>query len=96
MVYVCHAQIAGQRYGAVTNIGLRPTFDGTRRTVEAYILDFVDDIYGEVVRLDMLHRLRGEQKFAGIAALVAQINADAAAARRWLKKTPTYANVLAA
>jgi riboflavin kinase/FMN adenylyltransferase len=88
-VYVCHADICGQRYGAVTNIGLRPTFDGRRRTVEAYLLDFIDDIYGETLKVDMLHRLRGERKFDGIAALVAQINADVAAARAWLKQEPS-------
>src|ERR1700712_3414076 len=59
-VYICYADVNGQRYGAVTNIGVRPTFDGTHRTVEAYLLDFVDDIYGETLRLTMLHRLRGE------------------------------------
>jgi riboflavin kinase/FMN adenylyltransferase len=85
-VYVCRALVGGQRYGAVTNIGLRPTFDGKRRTVEAYLLDFVDEIYGETVRLELLHLLRGEQKFDGIAALIAQINSDVATAREWLKQ----------
>lgn len=84
-VYVCRAEVGGRRYGAVTNIGVRPTFDGTRRTVEAYLLDFADDIYGETIMLDFLHRLRGEQKFDGIAALIGQITADVAAARAWLK-----------
>jgi riboflavin kinase/FMN adenylyltransferase len=84
-VYVCQAQVDGQRYGAVTNVGMRPTFDGTHRTVEAYLLDFVDEIYGETLRLDFLHHLRGERKFDGIAALVAQITSDVAAARQWLK-----------
>jgi riboflavin kinase/FMN adenylyltransferase len=83
-VYVCHAHIDGQTYGAVTNIGVRPTFDGTRRTVEAYLLDFTGDIYGETLRLDLLHRLRGEKKFNGVAELIAQINTDTAAARAWL------------
>jgi riboflavin kinase/FMN adenylyltransferase len=83
-VYVCRAQVDGETFGAVTNIGVRPTFDGTRRTVEAYLLDFVDDIYGETLRLEFLHRLRGEQKFNGIAELVAQINRDTTAAREWL------------
>jgi riboflavin kinase/FMN adenylyltransferase len=86
-VYVCHAQVAGQRYGAVTNVGMRPTFAGAHRTVEAYLLDFIDDIYGETLRLDFLHRLRGERKFDGIAALVAQITSDVAAARQWLKES---------
>jgi len=88
-VYVCYADVGGRRYGAVTNIGVRPTFDGTRRTVESYLLDFVDDIYGEMLRLTLLHRLRGEKKFDGIAALVAQISADVATAREWLQQQPT-------
>ena len=87
-VYVCDAEVGGQRYGAVTNIGVRPTFDGTQRKVEAYLLDFVDDIYGETLRLTLRHRLRGERKFDGIAALVAQITTDVAAARAWLLTQP--------
>jgi riboflavin kinase / FMN adenylyltransferase len=87
-VYACDAVVGGRHYGAVTNIGLRPTFDGKRRTVEAYLLDFADDIYGETLRLTLLHRLRGEKKFEGIAALVAQITNDVAAAREWLRTRP--------
>jgi len=83
-VYVCDAEVGGQHYGAVTNIGVRPTFDGTHRKVEAYLLDFADDIYGETLRLTLRQRLRGEQKFDGIAALVAQITTDIVAARAWL------------
>jgi riboflavin kinase/FMN adenylyltransferase len=65
---------------------MRPTFAGAHRTVEAYLLDFADDIYGEILRLDFLHRLRGERKFDGVAALVAQITNDVAAARKWLQE----------
>jgi riboflavin kinase/FMN adenylyltransferase len=83
-VYVCRAIVNGRRYGAVTNIGMRPTFEGTQRTVEAYLFDFNDMIYGERLHLEFLHRLRGEMKFNGVAELVAQINRDAAAARQWL------------
>ncbi|MFL5803177.1 MAG: bifunctional riboflavin kinase/FAD synthetase [Roseiflexaceae bacterium] len=85
-VYICHAWLGDQRHGAVTNVGIRPTFAGAHRTVEAYLLDFVDEIYGETLRLDFLHRLRGEQKFDGIAALIAQITEDVGAARAWLKQ----------
>lgn len=87
-VYVCRTEIDGQVFGAVTNIGTRPTFDGTRRTVEAYVLDFAGDLYGEHMRLQMLHRLRGEHKFNGIAELVEQISRDTAAARAWLANNP--------
>jgi riboflavin kinase / FMN adenylyltransferase len=85
-VYVCRAWVGASHYGAVTNVGMRPTFAGAHRTVEAYLLDFVDEIYGEVLRLDFLERLRGEQKFAGVAALIAQITDDVAAARKWLQE----------
>jgi riboflavin kinase/FMN adenylyltransferase len=88
-VYICDAEVGGRHYGAVTNIGVRPTFDGTRRKVEAYLLDFVDDIYGETLRLTLRYRLRGEKKFDGIAALVAQINSDVATARAWLRDHPS-------
>lgn len=85
-VYVCRAYVGGEVYGAVTNVGVRPTFDGVRRTVEAYLFDFAEDIYGETLKVRFLHRLRGEQKFNGVAELVAQINRDTAAGRAWLHK----------
>jgi riboflavin kinase/FMN adenylyltransferase len=86
-VYACRAFLAdGSAYlPAVTNIGVRPTFDGLRRTVEAHLLDWSGDLYGQVVRLTFEQRLRGEQKFAGIDALVAQIRRDADAARSLLR-----------
>jgi riboflavin kinase/FMN adenylyltransferase len=87
-IYVCRAEVGGQRYGAATSIGVRPTFDGTTRTVEAYLLDFADDIYGETLKLDILHRLRGEEKYDSVAALVAQINQDVASTRAWLASHP--------
>lgn len=83
-VYVCRVQRGSETYGAVTNVGVRPTFGGQRRTVESYLLDFTDDLYGELLRVEFLHRLRGEQKFNGIAELIGQINRDTAAAREWL------------
>jgi riboflavin kinase/FMN adenylyltransferase len=86
-VYACRAFLAdGSAYlPAVTNIGVRPTFDGLRRTVEAHLLDWSGDLYGQVVRLTFEQRLRGEQKFASIDDLVAQIRRDADAARSLLR-----------
>lgn len=83
-VYVTRAYLPAGIFNAVTNIGTRPTFEGTARRVETHVFDFEGDLYGQVVTIELLHRLRAEQKFAGIDALVAQIKVDAAAAREWL------------
>ncbi|MCL4804342.1 MAG: riboflavin kinase, partial [Anaerolineae bacterium] len=56
--------------------------DGLKLTVEAHILDFDDDIYGEDVRLEFVRRIRPEMKFSGLDALKAQIAADVAEVRR--------------
>jgi riboflavin kinase / FMN adenylyltransferase len=82
-VYVCQAHTAVGDYRAVTNVGVRPTFAGTQRRVEAHLLDFDGDLYGQELRVSFLARLRGEQKFSGIEALIAQIRHDADAARAW-------------
>jgi riboflavin kinase / FMN adenylyltransferase len=83
-VYAGWATVEGVRWPAVTNIGVRPTFDGQRQTVEAHLLDFAGDLYGKSLNLTFEFRLRGEQKFGGIEALVAQIRADVEAGRRLL------------
>jgi riboflavin kinase/FMN adenylyltransferase len=80
-VYAIRVHLDEGPLPAVANIGVRPTFAGTRRTVEAYILDWDGDIYGQTLRFDFYHRLRGEQKFSGIAALVEQIGRDVEQAR---------------
>ena len=85
-VYACRVQLsAGEAWlPAVTNVGLRPTFGSLARTVEAHLLDWSGDLYGRTIRVAFVQRLRPEQRFAGIEALVAQIRADAAAAREVL------------
>ena len=96
-VYACQVQLPGESRTrpAVTNIGVRPTFGALRRTVEAHLLDWSGDLYGANVRAEFIRRLRGEQKFAGIDALVAQIRADVVAARDVLEqRTPGVAPVV--
>ena len=58
------------------NIGVRPTVDGTVRTIEAHLFDFDKEIYGEDLELELLHYLRPEQKFNGLDLLVKQIQVD--------------------
>jgi riboflavin kinase/FMN adenylyltransferase len=71
----------GSERGAVTNIGVRPTFDGDRVTVETHILDYSADLYGQRLCVELLHFLRPERRFDGPDALRAQLRADADAAR---------------
>ena len=81
-VYATWARVEGQRLAAATNVGVRPTVDGASLTVEAHLLDFDGDIYGEEVRLEFVRRIRPEMKFAGLDALKAQILADVTEVRR--------------
>lgn len=66
----------GSVYRAAISIGVRPTVDGTQRTIEAYLLDFSGNLYGEEVHLALVHRLRDEQKFDSLQALKAQMERD--------------------
>jgi riboflavin kinase/FMN adenylyltransferase len=65
----------------VMNIGVRPTVDGQKRTIEAHLLDFTGDLYDKPLRVHLVARLRDEQKFAGLDELKAQIGKDVADAR---------------
>lgn len=92
-VYACRARrhtrsgpLEGTDAGmpAVTNIGYRPTVDGQpgpAPVVEVHLLDFAGDLYGELLEVDFVAHLRGEQRFAGLEALSAQITRDIETAR---------------
>ena len=75
-VYAAYAWVNERRYAAAANVGIRPTVDGRDRTVEAYILDFDEEIYGQTVRLKFERRIRPEQRFSGLDTLRAQIQKD--------------------
>lgn len=85
-VYAGMARVNGIKYPAAINIGVNPTFGGERGTspvnIEAYLLDFENEIYGETVRLEFWQRLRDEQKFESAEALVEQMHRDVAETRR--------------
>jgi len=65
-----------ERLKGMMNIGIRPTVDGTIRTIEVNIFDFENDIYGKYLRVYVRHYLRGEVKFDGIEKLKAQLETD--------------------
>lgn len=72
------------KYGMM-NIGSRPTFNGSRITIEVNIFNCKERLYGETVTVAICHRLRDERKFADIAALKEQLKADAEAAKAILQ-----------
>ena len=94
-VYACWAWRGERGHPAVVNVGIRPSFDAGALSVEAFLLDFSGDLYGEALSLSFSERLRGERRFDSPAALIAQIQADVSAARALSAAPPTDA-VLAA
>lgn len=77
---------SGPHYGAMLNVGMRPTFDGREMRIEAHLLDFEGDLYGQELRVEFLARLRGEKAFPGADALRRQLAADEAATRAWFEE----------
>jgi riboflavin kinase/FMN adenylyltransferase len=86
-VYVTATLIEGAWRRSITNIGARPTFEqDAQPSIETYVLDWTGDLYGDVVRVRFLHRLRAERKFDSVAALQRQIDYDVARARRYFTR----------
>ena len=83
-VYATYAWLNDQKYRAATNVGFRPTVNGHSLNVEAHLLDFDSDIYGQELTLEFVSRVRDEKKFPGLKALVEQIQADIATVRTQL------------
>lgn len=79
-----HDDISGGPYDGVVNVGVRPTFDGVAEVVEVHLFDVDTDLYDRTLLVDFIGRIRSEQRFDGVDALVDQITADVAEARRIL------------
>lgn len=85
-VYACAVVIDGVRYAAVTNIGTRPTVAGIGITVEAWILDYEGELYGEEMTLEFHQFLRREERFPSLEALKQEIFRNARQTREILKE----------
>lgn len=81
-VYACHAEVGDGRYRAAVNVGRAPTFGDNAVAVEAHLLGFTGDIYGQPLRLGFVARLREERTFSSVEALREQIARDAEEAAR--------------
>jgi riboflavin kinase/FMN adenylyltransferase len=86
-IYACWAEVNGERHKAAISIGIRPTFEQNEPDVrvEAYLLDYGKDLYGQKVTLEFIQRLRDEMKYPSAEALIAQIESDVATVRSILK-----------
>lgn len=76
-VYLSQTTVGGVQYPSITNVGINPTVGGDRLSVETYIgNNFKADIYGEVIKVEFIEKIRDEQKFPSVELLVAQLKQD--------------------
>ena len=87
-IYAAFAHLEGKRLMTAVSIGTRPTFGGHDRAIEAFILNFEDNLYGTTLRLEFVQRLRDQVKFDTVEALLEQVDRDVAETRRILQKAP--------
>jgi riboflavin kinase/FMN adenylyltransferase len=88
-VYATEVTVEGRTYRAATNVGLRPTFDGVRLTIESHLFDFSENLTSGKMEVHFWTRLRDEQKFPGPDALRRQVLKDIEEARRYFAAMPT-------
>lgn len=85
-VYVVTVKLPSGLYQGMANIGFRPTFNGRHRSVEVHILDFDADIYDERLEMSFYKRIRAEQKFTSLHALIQQLEKDREATRTYFSE----------
>ncbi|WP_298550248.1 bifunctional riboflavin kinase/FAD synthetase [uncultured Algibacter sp.] len=74
--FIVNAIIKNKLIYGMMNIGMNPTVNGSKQTIEVHFLNFNDDIYGETIKIDLLNRIRDEQKFESVEALKLQLVKD--------------------
>ncbi|KTD24806.1 riboflavin biosynthesis protein RibF (riboflavin kinase/FMN adenylyltransferase) [Legionella lansingensis] len=80
-VFCIRIKRKGEWLKGVANLGSRPTVDGTKNILEVHLFDFDEDIYGEMLQVFFLHKLRDEIKFSSVESLIVQIHRDVTAAK---------------
>ena len=85
-VYVALVQSGGTWYRSMVNIGIRPTLDMEHVTIEAHLFDFDKDIYGEMITIAFLGRIRDEMRFNSLSQLKMQLNQDSIRAKQELDR----------
>jgi riboflavin kinase/FMN adenylyltransferase len=82
-VYCVQVTVADKIYYGVANIGIKPTFNGKRTLLEAHLFDFNRDLYGQIIEVAPVHKLRDEKKFDSFSELTTQISCDVEAAKAY-------------
>lgn len=77
-VYATHAFIDNKKFDSITNVGFRPTFGNNKLLIETHVFGFNSDIYGKRIKVEFVERIRDEERFESVDALVAQIKKDVA------------------
>ncbi|MFN8413802.1 MAG: bifunctional riboflavin kinase/FAD synthetase [Anaerolineales bacterium] len=87
-IYACWATLGNEKFMAATNIGFNPTFTPERKSqsLEAYLLDFDRDIYGQELKLEFITRIRDELKFDSVESLIQKIHEDVDETRKLLHR----------
>jgi riboflavin kinase/FMN adenylyltransferase len=83
-VYFSQVEMQGVTYKAMSNIGLRPSVDGRTRLLETHIFDFDGDLYGQTISVNLIKKIRNEQRITSIEELQQQLKIDAAICRQSL------------
>jgi riboflavin kinase / FMN adenylyltransferase len=94
-IYTVRASVGGAPVDGVASFGRRPTFDNGAPLLEVHLFDFSEDLYGRVLDVEFVGWIRGEERFDGIEALIAQMDRDSAEARRmlWRDRTVSMLNL---
>ncbi len=85
-VYAAFVRIGNDRHPAVVAVGNHPTVGGGDRTIEAHLMEFEGDLYGETVRIDFFRKLRDEIRFDSVRTMIGQMGRDRDAARQMLNR----------
>jgi riboflavin kinase/FMN adenylyltransferase len=88
-IYAVRASIAGTLVDGVASFGRRPTFDNGAPLLEVHLFDFAGDLYGQTLDVEFVGWIRGEERFDGVEALIAQMDRDSVEGKRMLREDRT-------
>jgi riboflavin kinase/FMN adenylyltransferase len=93
-VYITCVRLGAAAYPAITNVGIRPTIGDEKKCIETHLFDFSGDLYGKLIRVEFLKKIRDERKFENLAQLSRQIAADSKIARAYHAQSGAAARAL--